>query len=123
MMMIMMMMMMVLMILMLMILMMMPLLQGRIDLFFFLLGGFMLANLAVFVAVAVRYQYKQVRRCACLNHTVPLRQSVEHVPRCHAHNVRMCVFMCSTCPLALVYLVRMPLRRLSIYRSMHGWVQ
>jgi hypothetical protein len=35
-------------------------LQGRIDLFFFLLGGLMVANLGVFVAVAVRYQYKQV---------------------------------------------------------------
>ncbi|KAF5831125.1 POT family-domain-containing protein [Dunaliella salina] len=35
--------------------------KGRIDLFFFFLGGLMMANLAVFVAVAVRYQYKQVQ--------------------------------------------------------------
>eukprot|EP00983_Pelagomonas_calceolata_P089491 1157317-Pelagomonas_calceolata.AAC.4 len=44
------------------------LLQGRIDLFFFFLGGLMMANLAVFIAVAVRYQYKQEHQDACTKH-------------------------------------------------------
>lgn len=34
-------------------------LQGRIDLFFFLLAGLMASNLVAFMVVAMRYQYKQ----------------------------------------------------------------
>ncbi|KAK9791573.1 hypothetical protein WJX73_008951 [Symbiochloris irregularis] len=61
---------------------------GRLDLFFCLLAGLMLLNLAVFVWVASRYRYKQIPHGLMRAPSMPAPQEQSSLPPPHPHWAR-----------------------------------